>query len=299
MFFQIFCPVPLIRSSRSRLLNILICVYSFVLLCYPVCIFLKMFFFDRAFQGLDITSTVIMCLITLMCLTHFCIIVQTISTRYKHQLTIDLLHDTDTLFRECFQVRHIHLSTIFTIQILVLVAILIILYGYFIFFILINDSYFPIFVSIVVIRMRCLQMVYYVALVHERISKLNEQLQILSIHFDDSVRTKYSIQLVKTIYYEKINTLKCIYAQTCRVSKLINACFGWSFLIITTEFFIEIVAIGYIAFLFWYLNFIGGSAAHELIGITPAAITFIFVCFACNKCSEKVSMYFGKFKINY
>lgn len=128
--------------------------------------------------------------------------------------------------------------------------------------ILIFDKYFlyvlHMLIPIILLRLRCLQNVFYVDLINYFLCTIIDNLKFILNHNEGDGTLKFQYLLVDYKYawrniersrYEQICILKEIYGKLWDISNLINDSFGWSLLAIITQSFIEFTTYGYWMFL--------------------------------------------------
>lgn len=112
----------------------------------------------------------------------------------------------------------------------------------------INNLFFSYYLHLIlpifVIRIRCIQNMFYVDLIKEKLDVLNKKLEEIIVKNRDKVAfilvseklQKFGKKDSKTTLYDQLMTLKQIYGKVWDVSNLINDCFGWSLLAVVSFF---------------------------------------------------------------
>lgn len=152
--------------------------------------------------------------------------------------------------------------------------------------------------SMLLIRVRCIQNIFYVDLLKERLHWLAEKILTLAYYNDDdqngialvennNKRAKNSMQ---NAMYSELISLKRIYGSIWDTNCLLNDCFGWSLLAIVTHNFIHLTSHGY-----WlFLALSGMLPSYQIIDSILDIATVFFVmsllCISCYKCTQNVKM---------
>lgn len=158
----------------------------------------------------------------------------------------------------------------------------------------------PISFSCGVINMRCIQNIFFVDLLRERLEFLNQRLTeisqrrskdrklLLYIEAHDHRNRLSRTQSVLDEFGEVL-ALKRIYSMIWNASILLNNCFGWSVLAIVTRSFIGFICHGY-----WL--FLGFRKLIDFDLIVDTTVNFVFIamqvsslCLSCYNCTICVS----------
>lgn len=174
-------------------------------------------------------------------------------------------------------------------KLLIVMILLILIYVVFILFFEEKISYALYFFSIIVIRVYCIQFLYYVNLIEERLHTVDKNLLSME-QLCNATNSRCRInEHIETECYNRIVTLKTIYGQLWEITTLINAYFGWPLLIIAIEYFVELVANAYLIYL--GINAMDQLSEYNIkicIGVLPVVFTFNVVCVACHWCTKSV-----------
>ncbi|XP_070501511.1 putative gustatory receptor 2a [Chironomus tepperi] len=156
--------------------------------------------------------------------------------------------------------------------------------------------YVHLIIPVGVIRLRCIQNMFYVDLINEKLKSMNQKLNdMISRNHDKMAFILFSHKLQKfdvqekkisSSLYEQIITLKQIYGKIFDVSNLINDVFGWSLLFVVTQYFIEFTSNGYWLFLALENLLEHSFAIQSLCSIFPIAILLTTMANSCFNCSE-------------
>lgn len=152
--------------------------------------------------------------------------------------------------------------------------------------------------SIVAVNMRCIQNIFFVDLLNNRLKFLNLRLADISqrhtskksklIIYVESYDPRNPLQKL-TDEFNEIMALKQIYGMIWNASNLLNDCFGWSVLVIVTRSFIGFTSHGYWSFLGFEKiidsEYIVDSATFFIL----TAFLLLMLCLSCYNCSGCVS----------
>ncbi len=134
--------------------------------------------------------------------------------------------------------------------------------------------------SLIVSRIRCMQVGFYAILLNDRIEWIHEELV--------QIRRRKSL-FSPTILEMKIVFLRQIYGMIYDVSVSVNKSVGWSLLVITISYFVDYVGNCYLLILLIedvlpVIDEIGTS-----VGMVTSSIALVSLYHACGRCSDNVS----------
>lgn len=232
--------------------NLLLKLYSIVTIVITIGIFVSAFFIFPVLEDNNSLSLLVGGLVFVgILLTHLMNTLQAFTSRieqseiYQKLDEIDLLLankllikvDYESLKRRLFYKYSLIWCTLLLIHITSIVSVSI------------NQLFFKYYVHlilpVVVIRFRCIQNMFYVDLIKEKLHLMNEKLndiinrkpdKMAFVLFADKLQIfdkKGSVREYTSLY-EQIMTLKQIYGKIFDVCNLINDVFGWSLLFIVS-----------------------------------------------------------------
>lgn len=240
--------------------------------------------------------------------THLVLILHAFVSRYDLKRMLAEISDIDEIFQIKLQ-RPIDYSTLkrkyffkFTVILLMSKGLLIFLL---IFLVLGNRKSTFLFwlhasFSIVVVNMRCIQNIFFVDLLRERLEFLNQGLTQISQRnrktsklilyvesYDPKNRSKKSSPMREE--FNEVLALKQIYGMIWNASILLNDCFGWSVLAIVTRSFIGFTSHGYWLFL-GFENIIDSEyIVDSATNFVLIALLLSILCISCYNCTGCVS----------
>ena len=140
-------------------------------------------------------------------------------------------------------VKYEELRKRFYIKFSLVACILIIIQGISIFTIFSGHYFVKYYYHLIIptffVRVRCLQNMFYVDLINEKLNLLNQKLhdivhknkdKLAYVIFADKLQDFNGKKPFKKSLYDQLLVLKQIYGRIWDVSNLINNCFGWSLL---------------------------------------------------------------------
>lgn len=149
-----------------------------------------------------------------------------------------------------------------------------------------------------IMRLRWIQVLLFVSLVRNRLFLINKELvniqNTTNVPIENQDKFSSSILIVNSLKrcnYERLIHLKQIYGKLYEINELINAIFGWSYLVIVIQNFFDFTSNCY-----WIFLIIEGSLPNDevliicIILLLPNAITLITLAFFCTSCSYQVRL---------
>lgn len=324
IFFQLFAIAPF---SKNSLYNYLLIIYSFCSLFAIIMIFISGIFINDVIQENSLSALVGGLQFFGLILTHMIIVVQAFLTRQNQMEIIDKLTEIDNIFQNklYIEIPYNKIRRKYVIKNSIIICILIIIKLYFIITLLISESssnyyWLHCYYSILVIRLRCIQNMFYVDMIRDRLDYINEKLTGIVYHTkkndikfillmdDDKYQYRrgrkrnqqypnnnnnnddyYNSINTKGPTYEQIIILKQIYGKIWDICNLINDSFGWSLLAITTQYFIDFTSNSYYLFLA-IANIVPDDTAMDSICLLiPIVFQLSILAYSCYKCSQSVS----------
>lgn len=238
-------------------------------------------------------------------LTHLIIILHAFVSRYDQLKALAEIGNIDEIFKKKI-LRPMDYPSLRKKYFFKLTIILLISKGLLIFFLIFlsvgtRKSAFLYWLhttfSIVVVNTRCIQNIFFVDLLRERLEYLNHRLQELS-HCNSSKNSKlilyvesYNANQRNAIHdeYNEVLALKQIYGMIWSACNLMNECFGWSILAIVTRSFINFTSHGY-----WlFLGLEGIIDSPYIVDSSTMLLLTVFLlsiqCLSCYNCTGCVS----------
>lgn len=164
-----------------------------------------------------------------------------------------------------------------------------------------SDPFLTLFVvhalySRISLRARCLQILFYVYLLCERLQIIRAKLQKMLIIQENcemqqtiSIAT-FQIPITSIQYcdYSELLALKQIYGKIWSTNCLVNEYFGWSLLAIIVQFSLDLICDGY----WMYLSLNDTISHYHIIDslriIIPIIFLLFYMCYSCSNCTNQV-----------
>lgn len=151
----------------------------------------------------------------------------------------------------------------------------------------------------IAVRFRCIQMIIFVQLIHDRLKIVKHALhEVLTIYKNSFVQrsreTAFGYQRMDTFAFEKILHLKEIYGQIYDTSISMNKVFGLSMLVATTQHFSEFTRNMFAITVSGVIHKMG--LAHCIVAWHTWALfqigcIYVTLAIMCHSCTMNVSLY--------
>lgn len=246
-FVNIFQLFSLFPYSSNVMANILLKFYSVISLLVIALIFLSAFFIYPVLEDSESLSLLVGGLVFVgLLITHFLNILQAFASRHEQMMIYQKFDEIDYLLQNqlLVNINYVRLRKRLYLKYFIIAVIVLAIHTTSIVSVSINKLFFRYYlhliISIAIIRIRCVQNMFYVDLINEKLNLVNRKLddiikknrdKMAFIIFADKLQ-KFDKKDSKTSLYEQLMTLKQIYGKIWDVSNLINDCFGWSLLAI-------------------------------------------------------------------
>lgn len=246
-FVNIFQLFSLFPYSSNIMANIILKFYSAIVLLVIALIFVSAFFIYPVLEDSESLSLLVGGLVFVgLLITHFLNVLQAYASRHEQLMIYQKFDEVDFLLQNQLLV-HINYGGLrkrLYIKYSIIAVIVLAIHATSIVSVCINKLFFRYYLHLIlpisIIRIRCLQNMFYVDLIKEKLNLVNQKLEdivkknrdkMAFIIFADKLQ-KFEKKDSKTSLYENLMTLKQIYGKIWDVSNLINDCFGWSLLAI-------------------------------------------------------------------
>lgn len=284
VFFQFFGLAPFARDQNlSRILYI----YSLIHLFAIIMVFVSGVFINDIFtDNFGSLSTIVGGLVfSGLIFCHFLVVLHAFTSRKEQMEIFDKFDQIDNIFQKKLNstIKYVELKKKYRNKIIIVSVILLIIKGIFIgaiLFNLTNPSYWMhCFYSLFVIRVRCIQNMFYVDVVTDKVEMINTKLnELISLDKDKNNKIIFleryqnnDFKIYKKPIYDQVQLLKQAYGFVWDITNLINDSFGWSLLAITTQGFIEFTSNGY-----WLFLSLEGLIGDNM-AVSKYRIYFIFI----------------------
>lgn len=242
--FQLFSLFP---YSYNVMLNLLLKFYSLFNLAVIVGIGSSAFIFFPVLEDSESLSLLVGGLVFIgLLITHFINILQAFASRHEQTMIYQKFDEIDFLLQNqlLVNINYSSLRKRLYIKYFIIMTIVIAIHTTSIVSVSISGLSFRYYVHLIlpvfIVRVRCIQNMFYVDLIKEKLDLVNQKLEdivkknrdkMAFILFADKIQ-KFEKKDARTTLYDQLMTLKQIYGKIWDVSNLINDCFGWSLLAI-------------------------------------------------------------------
>lgn len=229
------------------MVNLLLKFYSAFNILLIVGIFCSAFFLYPVLEDSESLSLLVGGLVFIgLIITHFLNILQAFASRNDQMMIYQKFDEIDYLLQNqlLVNINYARLRKRLFIKYFIIMTIVLAIQATSIISVTINGLFFRYYLHLIlpilIIRIRCIQNMFYVDLIKDKLNLMNQKLddivkknrdKMAFILFADNLQ-KFGKREMKTSLYDQLMTLKQIYGKVWDVSNLINDCFGWSLLAI-------------------------------------------------------------------
>lgn len=247
--FQLFSLFPF---SSNPFANIFLKFYSALNILAVIAIFCSAFFIFPVLEDSSSLSLLVGGLVfNGLLITHLINIFQAFTSRHDQMMIYQKFDEIDFMLQNklLVNINYSSLRRRLLAKYFIISVILLAIHTTSIVSVTINGLFFRYYLHLIltisIIRIRCIQNMFYVDLIKEKLNLMNQKLEdiITKTHdkmafilFADKLQ-KFDKKDSKTTLYDQLMTLKQIYGKIWDVSNLINDCFGWSLLAIVQFLF--------------------------------------------------------------
>lgn len=304
--FQIFGLCPF---GRNEFQNYIFGLYSLLYFVVLVILTLIAFLYNKIIYDNNSISAMVAGLVFLGEIsTHVIIILQAFVSRYDLKKILTEISDIDDIFQNKL-LRPVDWTTLKRKYFFKFTSIIVISKGLLIFLLtfLVSGSrkttslfWLHASFSIAVVNMRCIQNVFFVDLLRDRLEFLNQRLTeiaqrnskksklILFVDAYDHRNHRNKPTAIREEFNEVL-ALKQIYGMIWNASVLLNNCFGWSVLAIVTRSFIGFTSHGYWLFLGMENLISSENMVDSATNFISIAFLLSILCLSCYNCTGSVS----------
>jgi 7tm Chemosensory receptor len=268
LFSTIFRAFGLYPHASNRTLNLFLSGYTISILNGIVALFVYGLFIDSVLGASDSLSAMVETLVFIgVIFTSLINIMQAWLTRAEQLQIYEKFDEIDDHIQD--QVHHLIDHAVAKRQIyrkyaLILLLLLIIQSVFYAYNVNLNSIRYWLTLTfpVVTLRLRCLQILFYLDSIDLKLQLLCDMLRILVVQnqSDDYLKKRDKMLSFKQIneYYDygpkkmskvsvfdQLVIMKQIYGKIWDISNLINDCFGWSLLVLIAQNFIEFTCNGY------------------------------------------------------
>lgn len=312
-FFLIFGLWPCWRWQNSKYKCCLI-IYSIGLICFIGCIFFFAIFMNIELSSHALSSIVEYSFLWSVLFTHLVILLEVLINRNAQMRLIQKITYADFLFKHrlqlviCYRDEKRAIFKRFAVLIFISISVRAILTVHLYYQNRINNIWYECMCSVWILRLRFLQIIFFVFFLRNRLNLLKEKLKEMlvsqSFYADNSNRWRFfrdaskvfvlDSSIVKRSSYNLLLNLKQIYGELYEISELISLTFGWSLLAIVAQNFIEFIGNSY-----WIFLSLGKSKidlehlADSISLLIPITVMLGTMVYYCSSCSRYVSFSSG------
>lgn len=312
LLFQIFATAPFARQENRTLFMQMHSFASFLIIST---IFSSALFITGFIRQNSLQSIVNGLIFIGVLITHFFIVIQSYVTRRKQLQIIENISIIDELLLQKLGKCPEHGEqgkrynrNLFTILIVILSSIVISL----ILIMARKDEQllqyiFQMLYSLIVIRVRCIQIIFYVVVLRDRLKLIADQLiHIINCEVQEREKPLHQISKIGTICfsgirdvqnhnmerlkYEQLLALKQIYSIIWDTSCLLNDCFGWSLLAIFTQYFVRLTTNGYWLFIIFANQWDDKEKLDTIVDVITILTILWLLCYGCYRCTKSVCL---------
>lgn len=247
-FVVAFQFVSLFPFSSNPMANISLKFHSLFNISIVVTIFCSAFFIYPVLEDSSSLSLLVGGLVfNGLLITHLINLLQAFTSRFDQMMIYQKFDEIDFMLQNqlLVNINYGRLRQRLFAKYFVIGAILIAIHTASIVSVTINGLFFRYYLHLIlpifIIRVRCIQNMFYVDLIKEKLRLVNQKLEdiitknrdkMAFILFADKLQKFNSKDHQRSSLYDQLMTLKQIYGKVWDVSNLINDCFGWSLLAI-------------------------------------------------------------------
>lgn len=308
-FIVIFSMFGLWPISSSKLkYNVFLILFSLIHICFIFCMFWSAFYFNERRENHTLSMLVQFSFLISILIAHFAVILEALINRTAQMSLIEKISRIDWLLQNKFQliVSYRKEKNVILIRLTTMIFIL----GFtrtILTFRLnnehqMNNFWYQCTFSIWILRLRFIQVIFFVYMLRNRLrllrGKLKEFLITSNLYVKNKNRWRFyhdtsrvfvlDMSTAKRSLYERLLNVKQIYGALHEICEIMNIIFGWSMLTIIAQSFFDFSASSY-----WIYLALDKSdftlAADYLIILSPIVFLLIVLVYLCSSCSRCVS----------
>lgn len=305
ILFLIFGLMPIWKNGKFKYLLLTHFILS---VGFIFGIIVSFFFINDVIQENNLSSVVSLSFLFSAIFTHLIVLLQAFVYRSKQIKLFEIFHNVDKLFRNKLQSHNLYarekrqlfrqLSIILSILLTIKICLIISVASYAIF-------WYHCLYSIFIIRVTCIQIIYFVNLLKNRLVLVDEKLKEIiigqsianngiSIYSDKQALRQNIIFILDNSYskctiYERLIYLKRVYGKLYEICEVINQAFGWSLLAITAQGFIDFTGCSYWTFLaLEQTNQSFYKVTFNIYLLVPTVVILTAMASYCSSCAQMV-----------
>lgn len=277
-------------------------IYSIAIIIGIFCTHLPALFTDKIFGTSSLPLTISTISFGTIVLTHLIIAIETPFKRNAQLKLIEKFTQVDQTFNNGLsevmphkeQMQKLFFHTILYISIVLFITALIWVSSYY--FQEIYDQMYFWTISSCIMRLRLIEILFFVYLVRSRLILINIELEGIQKSCEVSNYVMKNVLdlsvFEKQMIYPRLIHIKTIYGDLYEICQLINTIFGWSLLALVTQSFADFIANGYWLFLLFdgnpYITISTLIMCICLIALDTCALGPL--TYFCSSCLHHVSV---------
>lgn len=309
-FIVIFSILGLWPAWPNSKYKILLQCYSVAFICYVLAMFWSAMYFNRDFAHHTLSAIVQFSFMASVLIAHFTALCEALVNRTEYLRLIEKFAYADRLLSSKLQLSISYRKEIHDIFIrfTAIVFLLVLLRTYLTYDLdyhyQINNFFYECAFSILLLRMRSIQVVFFVCLLRKRLRLVSEKLKEMLVTCNLYGKTKsqwtfsrdtskifvLDMTSAKHSVYDRLLSLKQIYGELYEISELMNITFGWSLLTIVAQSFFDFTGSCY-----WIFLALEESDYPLVIDcmsmFLPIISLIITMVYLCSSCTYRVSSY--------
>lgn len=298
IFFYLFGLAPISDNQRLRYILYINSFFQISLITY---IFTSVTFLQSAAEESALSTIVNYLFLAGITSTHLIIMLQAFFARKEQFSLLKTFAEADVLLKKKlkYKSRYAHERHSIWLKFLIFATVLFLVKACFIYrlyFSPYGEFWIPCYYSFFILRLRCLQILFYVFLLTHRLNVVSELLSefTCSDTFLCEKQKDFFLldpSIAKSSKFERLLHIKQIYGKLYDINGLINDSFGWSLLVMFAQNFIGFTSYGY-----WLFATINDKVVDYNFAIicicliTPVIISITVLTYSCNTCSNAVSL---------
>lgn len=303
-YFVCFIIFGLWTSWKNCKFENVLRLYSVLLIKLIFCSFFCAIIFRQFFGNITLSSTIATSLFFTMLSSHFAISIESLYKRKLQEELIAKISLVDQLFRmkmgKCVAYnsdrQELFLRNIIVVLVILFLKVSVAIYSHYQIH-LVNFMY-PAMYSSWILRLRSLQVIFFVYLTRSRLILIQNELKDIrntatSHHILEAASVISPENSTEISKFETLLSLKEIYETLHDTCELINKTFGWSLLAISLQSFIDFTCNCYwIFFLFGEKQTSIGPTSVCISFLIQNIASFSMLAFYCSSCSQHVRLLF-------
>lgn len=306
-FFMVFGLWPTWKTTKYKTYLLAHSIFS-ILLVFGIC--LSAIFVNEMLADNTLSTAVAYSFLFSILSTHLIIVLQSLIYRRSKAKLIQKFSHVDRLFtaklqitigyRKEKQMLFVRFATLLCTFVAIKIGLMIHLH----YLERLGSFWYHCLFSIWIMRLRCVQVLFFVYLLRARLIHVNDKVKeiliIRNLHtangntINDAKSIVFVMDTINSKYstYDRLLNLKQIYGELYEICELINVTFGWSLLAIITQCFVDFTSNSYWTFLALEQSPPNIANALDCISLLiPIVIILSLLAYYCSSCSRYVMIF--------